>query len=105
MRTGSSLSHVAISLLESPSEVLGLSMSSGLWVRWGQGKVTLPGGMGFVKAGPKSQKARAPSMKQGPGWCRPLSLGDPFVARCLTPTPTPPFPSPERACTVLHRLI
>lgn len=69
MRTGSSLSHVAISLLESPSEVLGLSMSSRLWVRWGQGKVTLPGGMGFVKVGPKSQKARAPSMKQGPGWC------------------------------------
>lgn len=39
MKTGSSLSHVAISLLESPSEVLGLSLSSGLWVRWGQGKV------------------------------------------------------------------
>lgn len=92
MRTGSSLSHVAISLLESPSEVLGLSMSSGLWVRWGQGKVTLPGGMGFVKAGPKSQKARAPSMKQGPGWCNASVPMGSLCGQTPDPHPSPALP-------------
>lgn len=71
-------------------------MSSGLWVRWGQGKVTLPGGMGFVKAGPKSQKARASSLKQGPGWGSASVLRGSLCGQMPDPHPSPTLPqAPE----------
>lgn len=68
MRTGSSLSRCHFLTGKSFGGAWAQPELRALGEVGDKGKWTLPGGMGFVKAGAKSQKARAPSMKQGPGW-------------------------------------